>query len=361
MEVCEPKYRSHVGMLLISVWAFGTMWFGLLGYLIKDWRWLQRVVVIPAALYVLFLMYFTEESPRWLIVRGFHQKALKVLRRAEKTNKATLPSDEELLLKMKEIEKNSLSESKCERNVPKLSEEGNKIVLIKKFISRITILCRTPELRRRIFLIITVFTVLNIVFYGLSLNAVNFKLNPFLYMVVNGVTELPAYTVSVPIVIKFGRIRPSCVSFFVCGIAMMALAFIPTGFKWLVMSMAMVGKLFISTAYQVNLLVISEIFQTEVRLQAVGTCYFISRIGLIIAPYITDSLGSIYPWIPSVIFGSLSFVAGFASIFIPETLNKNLHETIVDLEEEARAMKRKETKKISRRLLVLEKKKEEIL
>ncbi|RXG55141.1 hypothetical protein Avbf_19172, partial [Armadillidium vulgare] len=79
MEVCEPKYRSHVGMLLISVWAFGTMWFGLLG--------------------------FIEESPRWLIVRGFHQKALKVLRRAEKTNKVILPSDEELLLKMKEIEK----------------------------------------------------------------------------------------------------------------------------------------------------------------------------------------------------------------------------------------------------------------
>ncbi|RXG57245.1 Solute carrier family 22 member 8, partial [Armadillidium vulgare] len=143
-----------------------------------------------------------------------------------------------------------------------------------------TVICyvkkyETPELRRRIFLITTVFTVLNTVYYGLSLNAVNFKLNPFLYMV--------------------------------------------------------------------NLLVISEIFPTEVRLQAVGTCYFISRISLVIAPYITDSLGSIYPWIPSVLFGSLSFVAGFASIFIPETMNKNLHETIVDLEEEARAMKTKKT------------------
>ncbi|RXG52879.1 Solute carrier family 22 member 8 [Armadillidium vulgare] len=109
-------------------------------------------------------------------------------------------------------------------------------------------------------------------------------------MVVNGVTELPAYTVSVPIRLGY---RPS------------ELATLSPG------------------------------------------------LDLIIAPYITDSLGSIYPWIPSVIFGSLSFVAGFASIFIPETLNKNLHETIVDLEEEARAMKRKETKKISRRYSIL--------
>lgn len=46
-----------------------------------------------------------DESPRWLIVRGFHQKALKVLRRAEKANKANLQNDEEILSKMKEIEK----------------------------------------------------------------------------------------------------------------------------------------------------------------------------------------------------------------------------------------------------------------
>ncbi|RXG55657.1 Organic cation transporter protein [Armadillidium vulgare] len=170
-------------------------------------------------------------------------------------------------------------------------------------------------------------------------------------MVVNGVMELPAYSVSVPIVIKFGRVRPSCASYFVCGIAMMALAFVPSDFKWLVMSLAMVGKLFIAAAYQVISLTMSEVFPTEVRLQAFGTCYFIARSGSILAPYITDFLGSIYPWIPSVIFGSLSFVAGFASIFIPETLNKNLHETIVDLEEEARTMKRKNPKENNKRIL----------
>ncbi|RXG61112.1 Organic cation transporter protein [Armadillidium vulgare] len=236
---------------------------------------------------------FIDESPRWLIVRGFHKKALKVLRRAEKANKVTLPSDEELLLKMREIEKNSLSESKNEENTPKLPEESKRIVFIKELITRIIILYRTPELRRRTFLMYTVFIVSSTVYYGLSLSAVNFKLNPFLYMVVSGVMEVPAYTVTVPIITRVGRVKPSSASFFICGVTIMALAFIPTNFKWLVICMAMVGKLFISAAYQVIYLMSSEIFPTEIRLQALGTCFFVSRIGSIVAPYVTDSLVSI--------------------------------------------------------------------
>lgn len=35
-------------------------------------------------------------------------------------------------------------------------------------------------------------------------------------------------------------------------------------------------------------------------------------------------------------FGSLSLIAGVAAYFVPETLNKNLPETIQQLEQEAR-------------------------
>ena len=45
-----------------------------------------------------------DESPRWLIVTGRHEEALKVLRRAARLNKTTLPSDSELMYMFKAIE-----------------------------------------------------------------------------------------------------------------------------------------------------------------------------------------------------------------------------------------------------------------
>lgn len=45
-----------------------------------------------------------DESPRWLIVRGHHEKALKVLQKAARWNKATLPPASNLYALMSDIQ-----------------------------------------------------------------------------------------------------------------------------------------------------------------------------------------------------------------------------------------------------------------
>ncbi|KAK8380109.1 hypothetical protein O3P69_016626 [Scylla paramamosain] len=103
MEVCETKWRSLVGIVMALPWAIGTMLWGGAGYLIRDWYWLQLFVSLPT-LIVIPVLFLIDESPRWLIVTGRHDKALKVLRRASRLNKTTLPSDSQLLSMFKEIE-----------------------------------------------------------------------------------------------------------------------------------------------------------------------------------------------------------------------------------------------------------------
>lgn len=52
-----------------------------------------------------------------------------------------------------------------------------------------------------------------------------------------------------------------------------------------------------------------------------------ARIGGVLAPYV-NVLADIWPPLPLVVFGALSFICGLLSLLLPETLNKKLPETI---------------------------------
>nr|XP_053657190.1 organic anion transporter 3-like [Cherax quadricarinatus] len=52
-----------------------------------------------------------------------------------------------------------------------------------------------------------------------------------------------------------------------------------------------------------------------------------------VSPYLADFLSPLVPWLPSVIFGVSSFVAGFSLFNLPETRGMALPDTISDLEE----------------------------
>lgn len=73
------------------------------------------------------------------------------------------------------------------------------------------------------------FFVCGFVYYGLSLNAANFNLNKYVYMVVVGATQLPAYLFVGHIIKWFGRIKPTVITFIVCGVTVLVLSFIPNG------------------------------------------------------------------------------------------------------------------------------------
>lgn len=45
-----------------------------------------------------------DESPRWLIVRGFHDQAMQVLRKAARWNRISLPPEDDLRALMNDIQ-----------------------------------------------------------------------------------------------------------------------------------------------------------------------------------------------------------------------------------------------------------------
>ena len=56
----------------------------------NNWRWMLAVMGLPALLFFIFL-FFAPESPRWLVQKGFSEKAFKIL---EKVNGSELALEE---------------------------------------------------------------------------------------------------------------------------------------------------------------------------------------------------------------------------------------------------------------------------
>ncbi|XP_053640597.2 organic cation transporter protein isoform X2 [Cherax quadricarinatus] len=327
LEVCEPKNRGLVGIVMGLPWALGTMLWGALAYCIREWRWLQAAVSFPILL-TLIPTYFIDESPRWLIVNGHYDKALKVLEKASRWNKVSLPPEEDLRALMRNIQEESATAATAKESV----QEGSE-----KFFKKLSRFLSLPGLlSNRVITVVTVIVCLDyftasLVFDGLNLSGDNYSADPFLYIVLGGLMEVPGYTITGPIIDRWGRRVPTALSFIICSILLLTLTFIPSGLSWLVVTLALAGKVCISGAFQLIYVYGSELFPTEVRLQGLGAASVSAQLASVILPYITTYLGPLVPWAPSVIFSSMSLMAGVTSMVLHETAGEVLPDTITDL------------------------------
>ncbi|XP_042204944.1 organic cation transporter protein-like [Homarus americanus] len=326
MEVSSPKVRSALGIMMYLPWALGTMAWGGAAYLLRDWRWLQLVVSLPWFLFLptLFLL---EESPRWLAVQGYHSYALAVIQRAARWNKVTLPPPHRILQIIKE------SQNEVRTSSPGRGEACVGESVLRGYCRSAFILVRTPRLRIITLGMFVNYLVVGMVYYGLSLSGNHLSEDPFVYMVLMGLVEVPAYTLMIPVVIHYGRRAPTIIFFFISAFVLLCLPFIPAGCGWVMVTLAMAGKTTITSAFQILALYSSELFPTEVRTRGASTAFMMSRVGSMASPFITEYLGSVYPWAPSVVFGVASVVAGVATLALPETLGTALPDTIAHLED----------------------------
>ena len=88
---------------------------------------------------------------------------------------------------------------------------------------------RTPRLRVITLGMFFDYLVVGMVYFGLSLSGDHLSSNPFLYMVLMGLVEVPAYTLMVPVVTNYRRRSTTIVFFLFSGVMLLLLPFIPNG------------------------------------------------------------------------------------------------------------------------------------
>ena len=233
----------------------------------------------------------------------------------------------------------NLDEEKDEENATE--EQSSKVLStsekLKAAFQELEILFATPQLRKRTINIFYSWLVVAMVYYGLSFNSKNIGGDMYVSMFISGLAEVLACLAIIPALAKFGRVKIYSGGFIAGGACCLAVAILTwvvgkDSMVWLLVTIAMTGKFLISGTFALSYLYTAELFPTPVRNVAVGGASTFARIGSASAPYIVDILGGISAGIPTVIFGVFSLTAGLFALLLPETLNKQLPETVADVE-----------------------------
>nr|XP_023017401.1 organic cation transporter protein-like [Leptinotarsa decemlineata] len=308
LEMVGPSKRPLAGTICHMFFSIGYMLTALFALYIPHWRYLQFALTIPG---VIFLSYwwFIPESARWLLSKNKTTEAKKLIQIAAKSNKVTI-SDDTLDMLLVSVEE------ELGINTKKSENTGTVLDLF-----------RYPNLRKKSLIIFFDWFANNITYYGLSWNTNNLGGNPYLNFVISGAVEIPAYAFLLLTLNRWGRRNVMCGCMSVAGTALLLTMAVPKDQQWLIVTLAMIGKLAITASYAAVYIFSSEQFPTVIRNAGIGAGSTCARVGSIIAPYM-NILTHVWQPLPLLIYGSLALMGGILSLVLPETLNKKLPETI---------------------------------
>lgn len=247
-----------------------------------------------------------DESPRWLWAHGRVKESVVIVRKALKMNRS------QVTIETAEF----VSKGKSEER-PKDDEYAGICDLFK-----------TPNIRKKALNVCLCWFANSIVYYGLSLNTGSLKGNPYLILFAISVVELPSYVICVYLMDRLGR--RSLTSFYMIsgGICCIVAVNLTAGSE-ATTGVVMLGKFLIASSFAIIYNYSAELFPTVVRNSAMGLGSMCARTSSALTPLII-LFDSFDPKLPSIIFAVIALISGFFVLFLPETLNKPMPQSIED-------------------------------
>ncbi|XP_014207000.1 organic cation transporter protein [Copidosoma floridanum] len=313
-EVAGNTHRQWMAVAFNCGFASGPIIVAGVAYLSWTWRQIQVATSLPALVLLLFA-WLMPESPRWLIAQGRRKEARRVLERFN----GPIKDDYEL--------PRTTGTGVTGKTVDG-AEEKKGLSLWSDQMRGLKVIFGCAELRLRMFITCFTWLTASLTYYALALNVDNIAVDYYLFAVLQGVTEIPAYLVPTPILIVMGRRQASSMLFVLSGALLMAILSISRSNTAVIVAATLVSRFALSAAYGVIILYTSEFFPTVSRNSALGVSSAMAHVGSIVAPYSVVSLGNVVWWGPSTFCGILVLGAGVACRALPETRNRPLADTV---------------------------------
>lgn len=299
--------RLYAGTIVMMFFSAGYILIGVFAYFIHDWRWLQTVITVPGLFFMLY-WWIIPESNRWLLANNKKDKAIEQIQYMAKANNLSVPQEVLDKLETDAESKGGVSDHK-------------KPSLIDLF--------KSPNLRTKSLLIFFDWFIISGTYYGLSWSTNSLGGNVFLNFIISGVVEFPACYFLILTLNRWGRKKILSGSMVFGGSMLLLSLVIPENMNWLIVGLAMLGKMSITASYGTIYVFSAEQFPTVIRNVALGAASMSARIGGISAPYLIY-LSQFWKPAPFFIFGTTALIGGILSTLLPETYDKELPETIAD-------------------------------
>ncbi|CAJ1063492.1 solute carrier family 22 member 4-like [Xyrichtys novacula] len=284
-------------------YCIGYMTLPWIAYGIREWRTLLAVLATTSVIYIP-LWWFIPESPRWLITQGRVEEAEAIVRDAARKNKVEAPA---VIFKESEAR-------------PPTKTYTMLDILKSQNIRCITLMC------------LLLWMAINIGYFGLSLNTSNLSGDPFMNCFLSAAAEVPAYVVSTWLLKKCPRRVLLSTFLIIGGGVLLLIQFIPDSLQSVALALEMTGKFGFTMAFSIVYIYTAEIYPTVLRNVGMGMCSSAARIGSITAPYVIY-LGTYNKILPYILMGSLTIASSVVNFFLPETLSKDLPETVEQMQE----------------------------
>ncbi|XP_050215575.1 organic cation/carnitine transporter 4 [Mercurialis annua] len=321
-EPVGPTKRGTAGMSTFYFFSTGIALLSGIAYVFRSWRVLYTASSIPSILFLVLVLPFISESPRWYLVRGRVNEAMKIMSAIAKSNGHHLP--DRVILALDEETNNSCS----------IDEEKKLTTKDQAITGSLIDVIRSPMTRIRLFLTVGISFLCSIVYYGLSLNVVNLETDLYLTVLLNAVAEMPAFTITAVLLNKFGR-KPLAVgtqwfSGVFCLFGSLIGILIGSFGVWKVIRMicGVLGIFGMAGTYNLLFIYTAELFPTVVRNAALGCATQAAQMGAILAPFVVVLGGGL----PFAVFAVCGIMSGFLAFYLPETLNRPLYDTMTGME-----------------------------
>ncbi|XP_042528038.1 solute carrier family 22 member 7 isoform X2 [Dipodomys spectabilis] len=308
LEWLDVEHRVVAGVLSTIFWTGGVLLLALVGYLIRDWRWLLLAATLPCVPGILSI-WWVPESARWLLTQGRVEEARGYLLRCARLNGQSVGEDE-------------LSQEALNKVA-----EGERVVQRPSYLD----LFRTPRLRHISLCCVVVWFGVNVSYYGLTLDLSGLGLDVYQTQLLFGAVELPSKLLVYLCVRRAGRRLTLSGMLLGAALTYGVRLLVPSGTRAWTTALAVVGKMFSEAAFTTAYLFTSELYPTVLRQTGLGLASLVGRLGGSLAP-LAALLDGVWLLLPKLVYGGIALLAGCIALLLPETRKAQLPETIQDVE-----------------------------
>ncbi|XP_037072247.1 solute carrier family 22 member 15-like [Pollicipes pollicipes] len=261
-EVVGASQRAFCGNLMSVMFALGIPVLSAAASLIHSWRHLYLLFTLFGCAY--FSAYFyLPESPRWLLLKGREEAALRVLQRIARCNGTTLPAG--LKLRSAAPRAAPVAEGVCSLFKYRKVAVWTLVMMFSWFTN-------------------------NLCYYGLTSASATMGSDRFTSVALSGLIELPAYAIVMLVLNRVGRRTPLCGFMLLGGGCCLGIMGLPHGdarLAQLRMLLGLIGKLCAAASFS------------------------------------NDVMADLH----FAVFGALAVGSGLLNLMLPETLGRPLPET----------------------------------